>query len=74
MNENRANANLKPMALAIAALTFLFLVCDSAAAQKRPANSRNAGQLVTLSRIDELKDAFQRDAGKVRFVTILSPT
>jgi hypothetical protein len=41
---------------------------------KKPRAIQNAGKVVELRNIGQLKEAFQRDAGKVRFVTILSPT
>jgi hypothetical protein len=51
---------------------------SSFAAQKRgeqkKATVARAVQVVELRKIEQLKEAFQRDAGKVRFVTILSPT
>jgi hypothetical protein len=42
--------------------------------QKRPLAVRKAVRVIELGEIDQLKEAFQRDAGKVRLVTILSPT
>ncbi len=41
---------------------------------KKPLVSKGAGKVISLRRIDQLKEAFQRDAGKIRLVTILSPT
>jgi hypothetical protein len=64
--------------LAVAAFLICFSSSESFASQKKnkqtkPAASK-AGQVVDLHKIDQLKEAFQRDSGKVRFVTILSPT
>jgi hypothetical protein len=39
----------------------------------RKAPSRKVG-VARLRNLDQLREAFQRDQGKVRFVTILSPT
>ena len=36
-------------------------------------NSRNAG-VAELRNLNQLKDAFQRDIGKVRLIALLSPT
>ena len=65
----------------LAIVTFLVLSSysnNSFAAQKKEKQKKpvvaKAGQVIQLRKIDQLKEAFQRDAGKVRFVTILSPT
>ena len=50
------------------------LAAQKAAKRKRPPVAKGAGKVTALRRIDQLKEAFQRDAGKIRFVTILSPT
>jgi len=71
MKEKLAYANHKLIAVASSALLLVaFCVVKSAGSPGK----RSAGQVVTLSKIDQLKEAFQRDAGMVRFVTILSPT
>jgi hypothetical protein len=36
--------------------------------------AKKAIRVTELRELDQLKQAFQRDAGKIRFVTILSPT
>ena len=41
---------------------------------KKAAVAKRAVPVVELRNLEQLKAAFQRDAGKVRFVTILSPT
>ena len=41
---------------------------------RRSASARRQIVVPTLRSIDSLQQAFQRDAGKVRLVTILSPT
>ena len=40
----------------------------------RAAIAARKGDSVQLKSIEPLKEAFQRDAGKIRLVTILSPT
>ena len=35
---------------------------------------KNAVQVIQLRNLEQLKEAFQRDQGKVRLLTILSPT
>lgn len=62
-------------ALLIIAMFLGFPSCagDSFATQKKRSVAK-AGQVIELRRIDQLKEVFQRDAGKIRFVTILSPT
>jgi hypothetical protein len=47
---------------------------QKSAKRKTKAVKKIAVQVIELRNIGQLKDAFQRDAGKVRFVTILSPT
>lgn len=47
---------------------------QKAAKQKKPLVAKGAGKVIALRKIDQLKEAFQRDTGKIRFVTILSPT
>ena len=42
--------------------------------ERKKAAVAEAVPVVELRHIEQLKEAFQRDAGKVRFVTILSPT
>lgn len=64
--------------LAVAAFLISFSSSDSFAGQKKNKQKKSAaskaGQVIDLRKIDQLKGAFQRDVGKVRFVTILSPT
>jgi hypothetical protein len=50
------------------------LAAQNKVKQKKSPVIKNAGKVVELRNIGQLKEAFQRDAGKVRFVTILSPT
>jgi len=72
MKEKLAHAGRKLIGLAAVALSVVtFCAVNSADGQSK---RKNAGQVVTLRDIDQLKEAFQRDIGKVRFVTILSPT
>jgi hypothetical protein len=42
--------------------------------RKKPLVTKSAVKVIELRKIDQLKEAFQRDAGKIRLVTILSPT
>lgn len=63
----------------VAFLVFPSYSSSSFATQKKERSNskptaKKAVKVTELRRIDELKHAFQRDAGKVRFVTILSPT
>ncbi|HKA19288.1 MAG TPA: hypothetical protein VKN18_13445 [Blastocatellia bacterium] len=72
MKESLAQAGRKLIGPAVVALSVLaFCAANSADGHSK---KRNTGQVVTLRDIDQLKEAFQRDAGKVRFITILSPT
>ena len=62
--------------IALAAILFGISPASSIRAQKR---SRSAAavrnpRLSELVSITQLKEAFQRDAGKVRLVALLSPT
>jgi hypothetical protein len=41
---------------------------------RKAAGTARKGLQIDLKSVDQLKDAFQRDGGKVRLVTILSPT
>jgi hypothetical protein len=45
-----------------------------AAKRKTKAVKKSAVQVIDLRNTDQMKEAFQRDKGKIRFVTILSPT
>ena len=78
MNRKLINRNLA--LLAILALWFFptysgdSFAAQKAAKRKKPLVSKGAGKVIALRKTDQLKEAFQRDAGKIRFVTILSPT
>ena len=74
MRQIRADRILALLAI-VASLSFPSYSSKSFAAQKqkKPVVAK-AGQVIELRKIDQLKEAFQRDDGKVRFVTILSPT
>jgi hypothetical protein len=50
------------------------LAAQSKTKQKKPLVVKNASKVVELRNIGQLQEAFERDAGKVRFITILSPT
>ena len=58
----------------VVVLLFPLYSGNSSAAQKKERSQTKSGQVIQLRSIDQLKEAFQRDGGKVRFVTILSPT
>jgi len=66
----------------LAMLTFVFFASSSGngfAASKqtkrtKPQATKKAARIIELHSIDQLKVAFQQDHGKVRLVTILSPT
>jgi hypothetical protein len=47
---------------------------QKAAKQKTKTIPKSAAEVITLGNIDQIKDAFQRDKGNVRLVTIISPT
>ena len=47
---------------------------QKAVKQKTKTIPKPAVEVVTLGNIEQIKDAFQRDRGKVRLVTIISPT
>jgi len=51
-----------------------FFAAQKTGGQKKPLAAKKAVRVIELRGIDQLKEAFQRDAGKVRLVTILSPT
>jgi len=75
MTEKRLNADRRLIDIAAVALSVVVVcVVNSAEGLSKKKDLRNSSQVVTLRKIDQLKEAFQRDAGKVRFLTILSPT
>ena len=47
---------------------------QKAAAHKKPPPAKPAARVIELRDIDQLREAFRGDAGKVRLVMILSPT
>lgn len=47
---------------------------SEAVARLREANSGPSAPLTNLSSVDQLKDAFNRDAGHPRLILLLSPT
>lgn len=63
-------------ALLLAAVLFGISPSSSSGTQtaRRSASARRQTAVPALRRIDPLKRAFQHDAGRVRLVTILSPT
>jgi hypothetical protein len=77
MRQKRTNRTRALLAI-VAFLAFSSYSSNSFAVQKKEKQKEppvaHAGQVIKVRKIDQLKEAFQRDAGKVRFVTILSPT
>ncbi len=78
MKQRQTSRNLALMAV-IAFWFFPSYFGDSFATQKtamrkKPLASRGAGKVINLRKVDQLKETFQRDTGKIRLVTILSPT
>lgn len=47
---------------------------QNVAKRKKPLITKSAVKVIELRNLEQLKEAFQRDSGKVRLVTILSPT
>ena len=78
MKQRRMSRNLALLAI----MAFWFFpsysgdsfAAQKAAKRKKPLVAKGAGKVIELRKIDQLKEAFQRDAGKIRLVTILSPT
>jgi hypothetical protein len=78
MKRKRITGNLMLLAM----MAFWIFSSDSsdtfaaqkAAKQKHKAIKKSAVQVIELRNTDQVKDAFQGDKGKVRLVTILSPT
>ncbi len=70
-----------PLAL-LAILTFVFFSSSSVngfappkqTKRTKPRVTKQATRIIELHSLDQLKVAFQQDHGKVRLVTILSPT
>jgi hypothetical protein len=78
MKQKRISKNLALLAT-IAFLIFPAYSGDSFAAQKAAKRKpkvikKSAVQVIKLLNTDQVKEAFQRDKGKIRLVTILSPT
>jgi hypothetical protein len=77
MKRERAKKTFALLAV-VSLLIFSSLFGEASAAQKakprkaQAVKTRNA--VVELHGIEPLKEAFQRDKGKIRLVTILSPT
>ena len=80
MRTERAD-NLKQRVATITLVVLAAILFDASAtashAAQKPRRSAQAGrkaQAVELSDIGQLKGLFQADAGKVRLVTLVSPT
>lgn len=75
-NQRTQPWKLATLALLSAVVIFAINPSSSSGAQKgaHSASPRRQTAVSTLRSIDPLKHAFQRAAGKVRLVTILSPT
>jgi hypothetical protein len=78
MRQKQISKNLVLLAM-IAFWIFPSYSGDSFATQKAvkrktKAVKKRAVQVIELRNTDQMKEAFQRDKGKIRLVTILSPT
>jgi hypothetical protein len=78
MEQNSSGKNIVSLAMA-ALLIFLSYSANCFAAQKESRRTKRAITKKTITvaelrNLEQLKKAFQRDAGKIRLVTILSPT
>jgi hypothetical protein len=76
MQKKRTSGNLVVLAIVAFGLS---LSAHSLAAQKTAKGktkivTKKAVAVTELRNIEQLKEAFQRDVGKIRLVTILSPT
>ena len=62
--------------IVLAAILFGVCLPSSDAAQKRSrsAATNRKSRTVELGRIEQFKDSFQNDSGKVRLVALVSPT
>ena len=69
---------LKDVAITLLLGVILFglgsLRSNAAQKPRRSASARRQAVIPELNTIDQLKEAFERDAGKVRLVALLSPT
>ena len=77
MRQKRLNRNFVLLAI-VAFLVFpssrnAFAVQKAVKPKKQSVKKRTVA-VIDLHNIEQVKEAFQRDAGKVRLVTILSPT
>jgi hypothetical protein len=78
MKQKRPSKQLVRLAILVC-LVFPACFGDSFAAQKKgqrkpPLVKKSAVKVIELRNLEQLKEAFQRDTGKVRLLTILSPT
>ena len=78
MKQKRISRNLTLLAIVVF-LVFpsyfgVFLAAQKAAKGKTKLVKKHVVPVIELHNLEQLKEAFQRDAGKVRLVTILSPT
>lgn len=77
MRKERAGSlKLATITLLLGAVLFGLDPSTSSGAQKsrRSASARRQAAIPELLSTDQLKEAFERDAGKVRMVALLSPT
>jgi len=79
--KNQDEVGLKPLRALITLLSVAVLLCVSASAQenaaqksRRVASASRTSRIRELVRIDQLKEVFQRNSGKVRLVALVSPT
>ena len=76
MKQKRISRNLRLLTI-VALLGFpphFGYVFAGQKATRPPRSAKRAVQVIELRNLEPLKEAFRRDRGKVRLVTILSPT
>jgi len=74
MRQNRKKGLLAILAIAAYLIFPSSYAAQTAAKRKKPPVAKNSVKVVELHNIEQLKEVFQADIGKVRLVTILSPT
>lgn len=72
--EKRQSRRLNVLVAVITLTACVAALKTDATAQHPPHNSTVRAPLIELRSIDQLKEAFDRDGGKVRMVVLVSPT